>query len=171
MSEFFIGQIMPAGFNFAPKYWALCNGQMLPIAQNQALFSLLGVMYGGDGRVTFALPDLRSRTPMGVNVSYYPQGAVGGTETVTLLDSNLPQHTHQLLGSTQTGTSRAAANNVHATLAATAAAPYYTPASALTVLTAQNLSPSGGSQPHPNIQPYNVVNFCIALQGIFPSRN
>lgn len=171
MSEFFIGQIMPAGFNFAPKYWALCNGQQLPIAQNQALFSLLGTMYGGNGVQTFALPDLRSRTPLGVNVSYYPQGTVGGTENVTLLDTNLPTHTHLLVGSNQNGNSRAATNNVHATLTSTAAAPYYTPAAALTVLPPQNLAPAGGNQPHPNLQPYTVINFCIALQGIFPSRN
>jgi microcystin-dependent protein len=171
MSEFFIGQIMPVGFNYAPKYWAGCNGQLMPIAQNQALFSLLGTTYGGDGRTTFGLPDLRGRTPLGVQPSNYPQGMSSGSENVTLLDSQIPAHIHLMMGSTNSGNARAAANKVHATLATTAAAPYYTPATALTVLPPQNVQPAGGSQPHPNLQPYNVVNFCIALQGIFPSRN
>ncbi len=175
MSEFFIGQIMMAGFNFAPKFWALSNGQLLPINQNQALFSLLGTQYGGNGTTNFALPDLRSRTPIGyassVDPSWQPPsvqiGQASGVENVTLLSTNLPSHTHQINATTTNGATRNPNNAIYAnTSVALHAAP-----NALVPLNPATLAPAGGNQPHPNLQPYSVINFCIALSGIFPSRN
>ncbi len=176
MSEFFIGQVMMAGFSFAPRYFALCNGQLLPIAQNQALFSLLGTQYGGNGTTNFALPDLRSRSPIGYASSVDPGwqppstqiGQTGGTENVTLLASNLPPHTHTAAATSSNGTSRNPNNAIYANTTdllhgpSNGAAVTLNPATVATV---------GGNQPHPNLQPYTTINFCIALQGIFPSRN
>ena len=176
MSEFFIGQIMMAGFNFAPKYFAQCNGQLLPINQNQALFSLLGTQYGGNGTTNFALPDLRSRTPIGyassVDPSWQPPavqiGQTGGVENVTLLSTQLPTHTHAANATTANGTTR----NPNGALYANTTVSLHGPSTGTPVL----LNPStvgvvGNNQPHPNLQPYTTINFCIALQGIFPSRN
>ncbi|GAA4804260.1 phage tail protein [Lysobacter hankyongensis] len=181
MSEFFIGQIMMAGFNFAPKFWALANGQLLPINQNQALFSLLGTQYGGNGTTNFALPDLRSRTPIGyassVDPSWQPPsvqiGQASGVENVTLLSTNLPAHTHSVNASTSNGDNRSAGGRVYATSTSTSSAPnLYAPSTGpLVPMNAQTVAPSGGNQPHPNLQPYSVINFCVALSGIFPSRN
>ncbi len=182
MSEFFIGQIMMAGFNFAPKFWALSNGQLLPINQNQALFSLLGTQYGGNGTTNFALPDLRSRTPIGyassVDPSWQPPsvqiGQASGVENVTLLSTNLPAHSHSVNASTADGSSRVPSNRVFANSinSGGAALPLYASSSGpLVPLNAASVAPSGGNQPHPNLQPYSVINFCIALSGIFPSRN
>ena len=167
MSEPFVGEIRPFGFQFAPKGWAECNGQLLAISQNTALFSLLGTMYGGDGRTTFGLPDLRGRAAMHVGQTH-PQGERGGAESVTLLTQQLPQHTHAAqcsnVAATQTGPTgkfwaQDASGNVvfnntdGATMAATA------------------VGSAGGGQPHQNMQPFLVVNYCIALQGIYPSRS
>ena len=181
MSEFFIGQIMMSGFNFAPKFWALSNGQLLPINQNQALFSLLGTQYGGNGTTNFALPDLRSRTPIGyassVDPSWQPPsvqiGQASGVENVTLLSTNMPSHTHSANASTTAGNNRNPSTRVYATSTNTAgAAMLYAPSSGPAVpLNPQTIPPAGGNQPHPNMQPYSVINFCIALSGIFPSRN
>ena len=182
MSEFFIGQIMMAGFNFAPRYWALCNGQLLPINQNQALFSLLGTQYGGNGTTNFALPDLRSRTPIGyassVDPSWQPPGVqigqASGVENVTLLSTNLPAHTHSVNASTTNADSRPPSNRVFATSINSngAAIPIYSASNgSLVPLNPASVAPSGGNQPHPNLQPYSAINFCIALSGIFPSRN
>ena len=182
MSEFFIGQIMMAGFNFAPKYWALCNGQLLPIAQNQALFSLLGTQYGGNGVTNFALPDLRSRTPVGYASSVDPGwqppsvqiGQTDGVENVTLLSTNLPPHTHSMNASTAGGDNRSAGGRVFATSTNAGAPPpnlYSASTGSPVPLNRPTVAPAGGSQPHPNLQPYTTINFCIALQGIFPSRN
>ncbi len=176
MSEFFIGQIMMAGFNFAPKFWALANGQLLPINQNQALFSLLGTQYGGNGTTNFALPDLRSRTPIGyassVDPSWQPPsvqiGQASGVENVTLLSTNLPAHSHQLNATSSNGTTRNPNNAIYASSGVSLFGPSNGPAVPLNPAT---VSPSGGNQPHPNLQPYSVINFCIALSGIFPSRN
>jgi microcystin-dependent protein len=176
MSEFFIGQIMMAGFNFAPRFWALSNGQLLPINQNQALFSLLGTQFGGNGTTNFALPDLRSRTPIGyassVDPSWQPPavqiGQVAGVENVTLLSTNLPSHTHQLGATTSNGTTRNPNNAIYAASPVSLFGPSNGPAVALNPAT---VAPSGGNQPHPNLQPYSVINFCIALSGIYPSRN
>ena len=172
MSEFFIGQIMMTGFSFAPKSWAQCNGQLLPIAQNQALFSLLGTQYGGNGTTTFALPDLRSRTPVGY-ASSVQIGQSSGAENVTLLSTNLPSHTHTVNASTTNGDNRNPSTRLFATSTnTTAPVNMYAPSTgALVPLNAQTVSPTGGNQPHPNLQPYSVINFCIALSGIFPSRN
>lgn len=181
MSEFFIGQIMMTGFSFAPKFWAQCNGQLLPINQNQALFSLLGTQFGGNGQTTFALPDLRGRAPLGFASSVDPNwqppsvqmGQAAGVENVTLLSSNLPSHTHTANASTTAGNNRIPSARVFATSTNTAnPAMLYAPSTGATVaLNPQTVAPAGGNQPHPNLQPYNTVNFCIALSGIFPSRN
>lgn len=181
MSEFFIGQIMMAGFNFAPQYFALCNGQLLPINQNQALFSLLGTQYGGNGTTNFALPDLRSRTPIGyassVDPSWQPPsvqiGQAAGVENVTLLSTNLPAHTHAMNASTANGDNRSAAGRMYATSTSTSTAPalYGASSGALVPQSAQTVASAGANQPHPNLQPYSTINFCIALSGIFPSRN
>jgi microcystin-dependent protein len=176
MSEFFIGQVMMTGFDFAPRFWALCNGQLLPINQNQALFSLLGTQYGGNGTTNFALPDLRSRTPIGyassVDPSWQPPavqiGQSSGVENVTLLSTNLPAHTHSLNATSTAGSTR---NPNNALYASTAVLLHGPSTGALVPQNQQSVVPGGGSQPHPNLQPYSVINFCIALSGIFPSRN
>ncbi len=182
MSEYFLGQIMMAGFDFPPKGFAFSNGQLLPIAQNQALFSLLGTQYGGNGTTNFALPDLRSRTPVGyassVDPSWQPPsvqiGQAAGVENVTLLPTNLPAHTHAVNASTSDGNNRIPSNRTFANSVNSggAAIPLYGPSGgALVPLSPQTLAPAGGNQPHPNLQPYATINFCIALQGIYPSRN
>lgn len=176
MSQFFIGQVMMAGFDFAPRFWALCNGQLLPINQNQALFSLLGTQYGGNGTTNFALPDLRSRTPIGyassVDPSWQPPsvqiGQASGVENVTLLSTNLPPHAHTLAATSSNGTTR---NPNNATYAASGVSLFGPSSGAQVPLNAATVAPTGGNQPHPNLQPYSVINFCIALSGIFPSRN
>ena len=165
MAEPFLSEIRIFSFGFAPKGWALCNGQLLPINQNQALFSLLGTTFGGDGRVNFALPDLRSRVPIHVG-SGHTLGERGGEQAHTLSISELPTHTHSLLGSTSATGGNAnctnrflgGGNNV-----------YHAPAS-LTTLNPQSIQSTGGSQAHLNMQPFLVLNFSIALQGIFPSQ-
>ncbi len=176
MTEVFLGQIMLAGFQFAPKGFALCNGQILPIAQNQALFSLLGTYYGGDGIRTFGLPNMQSRTPVGfgqsVDSSWQPApyqiGEVGGVENVTLQPQQLPQHVHVATGTTSSGTVRSPSNGLYGTNSAN----IYGPSSgAQVVLANQTVTPAGNGQPHANLQPYDVINFCIALSGVFPSRN
>lgn len=181
MSEYFLGQIMMTGFNFAPRYFAQCNGQLLPISQNQALFSLLGTQYGGNGQTNFALPDLRSRTPIGyassVDSSWQPPavqiGELGGSENVTLLNSNLPAHLHAANASSTNGDNRIPVGRVYATsINNSPAVALYASASGPTVTMApETVVPAGGTQPHSNLQPYEVINFCIALSGIFPSRN
>jgi microcystin-dependent protein len=182
MSEYFIGQIMMTGFNFAPRNWAHCNGQILPIAQNVALFSLVGTQFGGNGINNFALPDLRSRTPIGFASSADPGwqppsvqlGQTGGVENVTLLGTNLPAHTHAANASNQPGENRIPSNRVFATStnSAGSAIDIYGPANGpLVPLAPSTVAAAGASQPHPNLQPYLTINFCVALTGIFPSRN
>lgn len=177
MAQVYMGQIMLAGFGFVPRGFAACNGQLLPISQFQALFSLLGTQYGGDGRTTFALPNLQGRAAVGAGASVdpnwqppaYTQGEVGGAETVTLVSQNLPAHTHTALGSTNAG---AIKNPTNAMYAGTGSESIYAPSSGpQVVLNGQTIGLSGGSQPHVNMQPYGVLNFNIALYGIFPSRN
>ncbi|HTR86395.1 MAG TPA: tail fiber protein [Reyranella sp.] len=182
MSEPFVGQIEIYSFNFAPKYWQLCQGQTLPINQNQALFSLLGTYYGGNGVTTFMLPDLRSRVPVGMGTgagATWQIGQTGGQETVTLNQNQGPIHSHQLIASNSTVTS----NNVDTPSTsvvlgvtvgqpATLSVPIYVADSSPTAtLHSSAISQTGGSQPHENRMPYLAVNFSIALQGIFPSRN
>jgi microcystin-dependent protein len=168
MSEVFLGQIMLGGFDFAPAHFALCNGQILPIAQNQALFSLLGTQYGGNGTTTFALPDMRGRTPLGADGNSYTQGQAGGIETVTLTNSTLPTHTHGFMGSTTDATARSPADALYGKTSNESI--YASPGSQAT-LASQTVGASGGSQAHNNMQPYLATNFFIALSGIFPSRS
>ena len=165
MSEPFLSEIKIISWNFAPKGWAFCNGQFLPINQNQALFSLLGTTYGGNGQTTFALPDLRGRIPIHFG-SGHTLGEAAGAESVTLTLQQLPTHLHFMGASSQnadidipTGANLAAFNNG------------YRQATNLVAITPTTISSVGGSQPHTNMQPYLTLNFIIALQGIFPSRN
>lgn len=165
--EFFMGTIMPAGFGFAPKGWALASGQTLAISQNQALFVLFGTQFGGDGRTTFALPNLNGRTAIGTAGSTLPIGAVGGEEQHTLTISEMPTHHHPLNAST-TGT---ATNIPDGALPGTASQTVYGAAGSMVALGAGPLSNMGGSQAHTNMQPYTVLTFAVALTGIFPSRS
>jgi microcystin-dependent protein len=153
-------------FNFAPKGWALCNGQLLPINQNQALFSLLGTTFGGDGRVNFALPDLRGRTPIHVG-SGHTLGERGGEQAHTVSIAEMPTHTHVLSATSNDGTVGTAQGNV---FAKALSAAYGNPAS-LVAMSPDVVTSVGGSQAHLNMQPFLTLSFCIALQGIFPSPN
>ena len=164
MSEPFLAEIRMVGFNFAPRGWAFCDGQILPINQNQSLYSLLGTTYGGDGRTSFALPDLRGRTPIHVG-NGHNQGQKSGEETHTLSVAEMPQHDHVFQGTSDTATSAEGNGNV---LARTGV-PVYSPPANRTEL--GSIAIAGGGQAHNNMQPYLAVNFCIALQGLFPSRN
>lgn len=166
MSEPFLSEIRMMSFSFAPRGWALCNGQLLPINQNQALFSLLGTTYGGDGRTNFALPDLRGRTPIHVGNSH-PLGQNGGEQAHTLSLAELPSHDHGVNASTNNATAANPTGNVYAR----SAIQVYGPATNLTGMNAGAAALTGGSQAHLNMQPYLTISFCIALQGIFPSRN
>jgi len=174
MSEPYLGEIRMAGFNFAPRGWALCNGQLMSIAQNTALFSLLGTSYGGDGQTTFALPDYRGRAPMhwGSGPGLTPRviGEASGSETVTLISTEMPQHTHLVNTTATPGTQVAPGGGFLAAQARGGAAVYGATADG-TTLSPQAVGIAGGSQPHNNLQPYLVVTFIIALNGIFPSRN
>jgi microcystin-dependent protein len=165
MAEPFLSEIRLFSFAFAPKGWALCNGQFLPINQNQALFSLLGTTYGGDGRVNFALPDLRGRAPIHVG-SGHTLGERGGEQAHTLTVAELPTHTHIANAASNDATQDLPTGNLLAT-----AANQYAPPPGTTSLHPQTIGNVGGSQPHQNMQPYLILSFCIALQGIFPSPN
>lgn len=166
MAEPFLSEIRLMSFVFAPKGWALCNGQLLPINQNQGLFSLLGTTFGGDGRVNFALPDLRGRTPIHVGGSH-TLGERGGEQAHTLSIAELPTHTHLLNGTNATGNSPLPANN----LLADSPSQLYAAPTNLVALNAGSITNTGGSQAHLNMQPFLTLSFCIALQGIFPSPN
>jgi microcystin-dependent protein len=167
MAEPFLSEIRVFSFIFAPKGWALCNGQLLPINQNQALFALMGNTYGGDGRVNFALPDLRGRVPIHVGNNRI-LGTRGGEQAHTVTIAELPTHTHVAQASAAAGTQNVPANNM---MLAQRAAEIYRPPSNLAPMAAGTLSNAGGSQAHLNLQPFLTLNFCIALQGIFPSPN
>jgi microcystin-dependent protein len=171
MSEPFLGEVRLMSFNFPPKGWAPCNGQVMPINQNQALFALLGTMYGGDGRTTFALPNLQGRVPIHVGGGY-TQGQALGEPQHTLTSAEMPAHVHMLVANTtpadqQNGNLPAANKRV----AASTAQNLYGPATSLVAMNTNDIGFTGGSQPHDNMQPYLAVMFCIALIGIFPSRN
>jgi microcystin-dependent protein len=173
MSQPFLGEIKIISWNFQPKGWAFCNGQLLPINPNQALFSILGTTYGGDGRTTFALPDFRSRVPMHQGGGFL-EGQKGGEESHTVSQSEMPAHNHFVSASTAAGNSKfiqqtapAASQNI----LANSGVSIYGPTSNLATLEPSSITNSGGSQPHENRQPFLVLNFIIALQGIFPSRN
>jgi microcystin-dependent protein len=165
MAEPFLSEIRIMSFVFAPKGWALCNGQLLPINQNQALFSLLGTTYGGDGRVNFALPDLRSRVPIHMG-SGFTRGERGGETAHTLTMSEMTQHTHPVKASSVAN----GGNNSPAGRFLGGAADMYHAVSNLTTMNPATVTNTGGSQAHNNMMPYLVLSFCIALQGIFPSQ-
>jgi microcystin-dependent protein len=173
MADPFVAEIRIFPFNFAPKGWAFCDGQLMPLSQNTALFSLLGTTYGGDGKSTFALPDMQGNAPIhagqGKGLSLYDLGQMSGSETVTLLESEIPLHTHTLqafatpgdLKEPQAGAVLTRSNN---------GAIYNTTISNFVQMAPQGLTPAGGSLPHNNMMPYLTLNFCIALQGVFPPR-
>ncbi len=167
MSEPFLGEIKIVSFNFPPDSWAFCNGQLLPINQNQALFSLMGTTYGGNGQMTFALPDLRGRASIHRGDGFL-QGQAAGSTTVALTTAEIPAHAHLLQGSSLDGDGPVATSNV---LAGSGATPIYGPATGLTTLHPSSVSSVGAGQPHENMQPSLVLTFCIALQGIFPSQS
>jgi microcystin-dependent protein len=183
MTEPYLGEIRPFGFNFAPRGWAFCAGQILPIAQNTALFSLLGTTYGGNGQTTFALPDLRGRIPLGMGqgngLSDYVEGEQTGTETVTLLSTEMASHSHTPYTRIQVGTA-----NMHNvpqagdylsrfnTSATSFGSTWNTPPlENATTLDPRFIGFAGGNQPHNNLQPILAINYCIATGGIFPARN
>jgi microcystin-dependent protein len=159
-----LAEIKIASFNFPPKGWALCNGQLLPINQNQALFSLLGTTYGGNGQTNFALPDLRGRVPMHMG-SVHIEGERAGSASVTVTTSTMPAHTHVAQASQTNGDTNAPGGHI------LAASPIYAGPANFVSLNPGTITSVGGSQPHENRHPFLVLNFCIALQGIFPSRN
>jgi microcystin-dependent protein len=167
MAEPFLSEIRIMSFAFPPKGWALCDGQLLPINQNQALFSLLGTTYGGDGRVNFALPDLRGRTPIHEGAGH-TLGERGGENAHTIVLSELPAHAHFVKASSSDGNNVVPTGNV---LASTLNQSYRPPDQALTSMLPATIASVGGSQAHDNMQPYLTLSFCIALQGIFPSQN
>jgi microcystin-dependent protein len=171
MSDPFVAEIRIFPFNFAPTGWAFCNGQLTPISQNTALFSLLGTTYGGDGKSTFALPDMQGNAPMhpgqGQGLSLRDLGEASGTETVTLLVSEIPLHVHSLMASSEIGEDRTVSGE---SLAQSTGGALYVAPNNLTSMAVEALPPAGGSLPHNNMQPYLTLNFCIALQGVFPPR-
>jgi microcystin-dependent protein len=170
MADPFVAEIRIFPFNFAPKGWAFCDGQILPISQNTALFSLLGTTYGGDGKSTFALPDMQGNAPMhpgqGPGLSLHDLGEMSGTQFVTLLESEIPAHTHTISGDEDDAVFKTPTNM----LLGAGNQMYISGASPNATLGFQALAPAGGSLPHNNMQPFLTLNFCIALQGIFPPR-
>ncbi len=166
MANPFLAEIRLMSFNFPPKGWALCNGQLLPINQNQALFSLLGTTYGGDGRVNFGLPNLQGRVPIHAGGGFN-LGEVGGEESHTVVVNEIPAHTHAWDGSQNAANKTSPLGN----WVATSPGDVYTASQSLVPLTPVTVPAIGGSQPHINQQPYLTISFCIALQGIFPSQN
>ena len=168
MAEPFLAEIRLMSFNFAPKGWAMCNGQLLPINQNQPLFALLGTTFGGNGQITFALPDFRGNTPIHVG-SGHTLGEKGGSQAVTLTLAQMPTHTHVMNGAT--APAPATSNNGTGNLWGVSQTPVYAPAASLTAIAPQSVTNTGGSQAHTNMQPFLALTFCIALQGIFPSPN
>ena len=171
MADPFVAEIRIFPFNFAPRGWAWCDGQLLPISQNTALFSLLGTTYGGNGQSNFALPDLQGRAPMhpgqGPGLSLYDLGESSGTETVTLLESEIPSHSHTVRVSAQDATSRTVSGQMPATGIGLG---MFAPQPGDVNLSDLATTPAGGDQPHNNMMPYLTLYFCIALQGVFPPR-
>jgi len=172
MADPFVAEIRIFPFNFAPRGWAWCDGQLLPLSQNTALFSLLGTTYGGNGKSNFALPDLQGRAPMhpgqGPGLSLHDLGETGGSETVSLLESEIPSHSHSLMASNQPAEDRAPAGEILAR--SLGASLYQTTTTGLQPKSGNALAPAGGDQPHNNLQPYLTFYFNIALQGVFPPR-
>lgn len=171
MADPFVAEIRIVGFNFAPRGWAFCDGQILPLSQNTALFSLLGTTYGGNGQSNFALPNLQGRAPMhpgqGPGLSLRDLGEEIGSETITLLQSEIPAHAHGLNASTSPANSRNPTNNA---LGRSRGASAYDPGAPAATAAFQAVGVTGGDLPHNNMQPYLTMNFVIALQGVFPPR-
>jgi microcystin-dependent protein len=171
MADPFVAEIRIFPFNFAPKGWAWCDGQLLPLSQNTALFSLLGTTYGGNGKSNLALPDLQGRASMhpgqGPGLSLHDLGETGGSETVSLLESEIPAHGHSMSASTQIGLENIPTGQ---NVASGDGINLFAPAGSLTPMADQMLAPAGGDQPHNNMMPYLTFYFCIALQGVFPPR-
>ena len=174
MADPFVAEIRIFGFNFAPKGWATCDGQLLPLSQNTALFSLLGTTYGGDGKSTFALPNLADRAPMhpgqGPGLSLHDLGEEGGSSTVTLLESEMPNHTH-VARAIAPATANQDDPSPNVQLASVTGANIYAAPNNAAPLSLSAIAPAGGSLPHNNLQPFLTMNFCIALQGVFPPRS
>lgn len=173
MADPFVAEIRIFPFNFPPKGWAFCDGQLLPLSQNTALFSLLGTTYGGNGKSNFALPDMQGNAPMhpgqGPGLSLHDLGEIGGSETVTLLESEMPAHSHGMMAADVPGNSRVTAGGVLAR--ATGGNVYMPPAgNPLVSMSPMAIAPAGGDQSHNNMMPYLTLSFCIALQGVFPPR-
>jgi len=173
MADVFVGSLMLVPYNFAPKGFALCAGQLLPISQNTALFSLLGTQYGGDGKVTFALPDLRGRVTVGKGqgpgLSMYDMGEMAGTATETLITQEVPPHTHTLQGNVAPAAQTTPAGN-SAARGGLGVSLYSPDAQNAVAMNPQALTPAGGSMPHNNVTPSQALNWIIALQGVFPAR-
>lgn len=169
MSDQFLAEIRIFPFNFPPTGWAFCNGQLMPLSQNTALFSLLGTTYGGDGKSTFALPDMQGNAPMqpgqGQGLSLRDLGEMSGVESITLLVSEIPIHTHAANGSDEDNASTIPVGHAYGKLSVA-----FRASGTLGTMAPQSLAPAGGGLPHNNMQPYLTLNFCIALQGIFPQR-
>lgn len=168
----FVAEIRIFPFSFPPLGWAFCNGQLLPITQNTALFSLVGTYYGGDGKSNFALPDMQGNAPMqpgqGPGLSQHELGEIGGSETVTLLQTEIPVHSHNMMAATAAANSKSPAGNV---LSRATANVYMPPTgNPLVAMSPMAITPAGGGLPHNNMMPYLTLSFCIALQGVFPSR-
>jgi microcystin-dependent protein len=180
LSDQFLAEIRAFPFDFAPQGWAFCNGQLLSLSQNTALFALIGTYYGGNGASNFGLPNLQGNVPVGqgqgLGLSPYTIGDSGGAANVTLLSTEIPQHSHGLFGVASPGTTNSPAGNLPAeALGASGRGSFmidsFAPAGTATTLSPAQIGPSGGSQPHNNMQPYLALNFCIALVGIFPPRS
>jgi len=175
MADPFVAEVRIFPFNFAPRGWAFCNGQLLPISQNTALFSLLGTVYGGDGKSNFALPDIQGRAVIqpgqGPGLSLYDLGQTGGSEFVTLLQSEIPAHSHALMGSPENGEQGSFTSNVVLARSRNGLLYQSNVTQNLVAMNPSALAPAGGSQPHNNLMPYLTLYFCIALQGIFPPRS
>lgn len=174
MADPFVAEIRIFPFNFAPKGWAFCDGQLMPISQNTALFSLLGTTYGGDGKSNFALPDMQGNAPMhpgqGPGLSLHDLGESGGSETETLLEPEIPAHSHAMMASTQPGEDPSPGAN-EALARSIGASLYQTTTTPFVPMSVNAVTPAGGDQPHNNLMPYLTLNFCIALQGVFPPRS
>ncbi len=175
MSDPFVAEIRIFSCSFAPKGWAFCNGQLMPISQNTAVFSLVGTFYGGDGKSTFGLPDLQGSAAMhvgqGNGLSLRFLGETGGSDSVTLLESEIPQHQHSLNANSQQGDNNAPGSNVSLARSTNATAYLSNPGQSLAKMAPEAVSFYGSGQAHNNVQPYLTLNFCIALQGIFPPRS
>jgi microcystin-dependent protein len=172
MANPFLAEIRIFPFNFAPRGWAFCDGQLMPLSQNTALFSLLGTTYGGDGKSNFALPNMQGNAPMhpgqGPGLSLHDLGETGGSDTVTLLESEMTQHSHGLTASNQEGTDQSPINEMFA--GGVGGINLYAAPASIIQLPDVTVAPAGGDQPHNNMMPYLTLNFCIALQGVYPPR-